>query len=527
MARLLAIDWDHDHLQIVAVSASRKGVGVEKTLAWQLGEELTAANGEAQGRKLRDALKAAGIAAAPVVACVGRERVVVKELRYPPVPATEEPALVRFQAAKELSELPEDVVIDYARLSPPDQPGERLAMAVALRKNAALAWQALCRGLGVKLLAVTPRSHALLGAVERFQAEGIQVGGASAGDTLAVLALGERWAEFSIQNSGRVLFTRSLAAGGALANEIKRSLSVYAATNGVVPPPRALLITGKQDADLERRLGESVSLPVQRLQAVLERESVPAAQRGLLSAAIGAAHQWARSESLPINFAAPKQPRVAGDPNKSRKIFWIAAAVLLLAGGLVFGNQLLSNRKGRIRELTADKVQLEQEFTRLAQDRLDIAALKEWEETSISWLDELYDLTARLPQQIGFKLKELSVQPIAKRSAKENFVAQMSIAGQAKIGQDALLHQFVETLRADKHLRVTVPYLKDVGGNLEFQLKIDVARQPLDRYTSRFTAPKAKKQFTPGQFPGKFGPEGPGMQAEDPDDDGGEEGGVP
>jgi len=52
----------------------------------------------------------------------------------------------------------------------------------------------------------------------------------------------------------------------------------------------------------------------------------------------------------------------------------------------------------------------------------------------------------------------------------------MSIAGQAKIGQDALLHQFVETLRADKHLRVTVPYLKDVGGNLEFQLKIDVAR---------------------------------------------------
>ena len=40
----------------------------------------------------------------------------MKELRCPAVSADEEPAMVRFQATKELLENPEDVVIDYAHL---------------------------------------------------------------------------------------------------------------------------------------------------------------------------------------------------------------------------------------------------------------------------------------------------------------------------------------------------------------------------------------------------------------------------
>ncbi len=172
MARLLAIDWDQNQFYIVAAGAGRRGATVEKTLSWTLDAELTVASGEALGRKLREALKAADVAPAPIVACVGRDRVVAKELRYPPVPASEEPALVRFQAAKELSELPDDIVIDYAPLSDPALPGERHALAVALKKNLAAAWHALAHGLGVKLLAITTRPQALIGAVARAQAEG-------------------------------------------------------------------------------------------------------------------------------------------------------------------------------------------------------------------------------------------------------------------------------------------------------------------------------------------------------------------
>ena len=73
------------------------------------------AHAEEAGKRLRDHMKAASVGAAPVYACVGRDRVVLREIRYPQVPASEEPAIVRFQVEKELTEPPQTVVIDYMR----------------------------------------------------------------------------------------------------------------------------------------------------------------------------------------------------------------------------------------------------------------------------------------------------------------------------------------------------------------------------------------------------------------------------
>src|SRR4029077_10092073 len=124
------------------------GVRVEQALSWGLPEPLTAASSEALGKKLREALKEANVAPAPVLACVGRERVILKELRYPAVPANEEPAIVRFQAAKELTESIEDCVVDYTHMGAGADAGERHALAVIVRKEVVNSLQALCRGLG-------------------------------------------------------------------------------------------------------------------------------------------------------------------------------------------------------------------------------------------------------------------------------------------------------------------------------------------------------------------------------------------
>jgi Tfp pilus assembly PilM family ATPase len=503
LARLLAIDWDHDQLRIVAVGASRRGVAVEKTLTWPLGEELTAANGEAHGRKLRDALKAAGIAPAPVVACVGRERVVVKELRYPPVPAAEEPALVRFQAAKELSDLPDDVIIDYAPLSPPGQPGERQALAVALRKSAALGWQALARGLGVKLLALTPRPQALVGAVARAQDQGQ----ASAGETIAVVAVGGKWAELAIIHQGRMLFARSLAVGAGLAGDVKRSLSLFA-TSSAVGAPSALLVTGRVGSDIEQKLRDTAGVPVQALETLSKQESPLDTERGALSAAIGAAHLWARNESLPINFAAPKQPKATANSGRQTKLVAAAAAIILVVAAFVVGNRVLAGKRATIAELTERKTDLEAAYGRLGQVKLDVDALREWEDTTIPWLDELHDLAARFPFQIGFRVKELSAQPI-KRTAKEPYVAQITFTGVGKINQDQLISQLIDSLNADRHLRATPQRtIGASGGNQEFQVKVDVAKQPANRYVTALTLPPRLKA----------GPADPTAEAEEPPD---------
>jgi Tfp pilus assembly PilM family ATPase len=515
VARLLAIDWDHDELRIVAVNTSRQDVAIEQTFRWPLGEDITSSNGEALGHKLREALRAAGIAPAPVVVCVGRERVVIKELRYPPVPAAEEPALVRFQAAKEMSELPDEVVIDYAPLTSANQGGERHALAVALRKTTAAAWQALCRGLGVKLLALTPRPHALRGAIARARA----ADQAPAGDTSAILVLGSRWAELSVLHQANVCFARSLAVASGLSNEIKRSLNLYNASNGDADLPSAILLTGKADLDLEQRLRESIDVPVQRLDPFRKSEAVPQAERGLYAAAVGAAYLWARFERLPIHFAAPKQPRVDSDQGKRRlKSYGVTAAALVVLGVIV-ANVVLADQRSQLRMKAAEKAVLDDQLKLLGQDRLDIKGLQEWEATSVSWLDEIYDLAYHFPHQVGLRVKDFSAGPITKRDPKDQFVAQVTVSVIAKNTQGALVNQFIDALNADRHIRARLENSKDLpGNNQDLNIKIELAKRPLERYTARFTA-----------VPRRTAPimEATEEPSELPNDDTGEKGGAP
>ncbi len=162
MSNFIAIDLDSQGLYAVAGSA-RGTVRPTHAVAWTADDAdppspLTAETAKALGEKLRDKLRAAGVPAAPVIVSIGRDRVILKELKYPPVPPTQEPALVRFQAMKELSESPDEIVLDYAPLG--EAGGECRAMAVALRKELLGSIQALCQAAGLKLAGVTPRPYA-------------------------------------------------------------------------------------------------------------------------------------------------------------------------------------------------------------------------------------------------------------------------------------------------------------------------------------------------------------------------------
>jgi len=150
----------------------------------------------------------------------------------------------------------------------------------------------------------------------------------------------------------------------------------------------------------------------------------------------------------------------------------------------------LSQKRARIADLTSEKEELEEKWKLSAQDRLDVDALKEWEETTVSWLDELYDVAARMPHEKGLRLTQVAGVPISKRTAKDKYVARMTLHGLTTGDQDILVTQFLEAAHKDPHLR---PAPANFRGQ-EFTVKIDIAAQPPTKYTTPLRVPPGARR---------------------------------
>src|SRR5262245_30945725 len=113
-------------------------------MAWEEKQTLTMITAKALGQSLRDHLKAERIGPAPVLVCVPRERLILKEISYPPVPASDEPAVVRFQALRDLTTAPESVVIDYLPGPDSGSGGERRTLVVVIPKDLLAGYREMC-----------------------------------------------------------------------------------------------------------------------------------------------------------------------------------------------------------------------------------------------------------------------------------------------------------------------------------------------------------------------------------------------
>src|SRR5262249_53914706 len=156
-------------------------------------------------------------------------------------PAHEEPAVVRFQAVKELTEAADDVAIDYAPLGATPS-GEKRAQVLVVRRELVNAYQELCQAAGLKLAGLTPRPFGSAACLSRLLGSTVVMPPPEPADAaVALVTVGERWAEFCIVRNGTLLQARSLTLGPGLAAEVRRNLAVHA---GQSPqnPVRALYL---------------------------------------------------------------------------------------------------------------------------------------------------------------------------------------------------------------------------------------------------------------------------------------------
>jgi hypothetical protein len=488
----LLLDWDRGCCHLLAADLNRTGMEASAAAVWRPEEELSAATAEALGKKLREFLKANNLPAAPVLACIGRDRVVLKEIAYPQVKPQEEAALVRFQASKDLADAADDVVLDYAVLTEPGSEGERRALAVILRRDILTGLQQLCRAAGLKLQGLVPRPFGMAGCLElaRSRVDSLPRPESSQ-EIVAALLIGQRWAELDILQGSKLIFSRSLGIGASLPAEVRRNLAVLATQtqgNGQRLTARALYVIPNGTAAVSlRSLHDTLGLPVYDLDFLSAKEKalLPAEHRSALAAGMGLLQAW--SQKVPVDLANAKQPVTVVDQGRRRKLVLLAGAAVLLIAAWVCGQTVLAAKRSEIADLESNKVEIDENFKRFEQDKTDLDAMKDWDRGAIPWIDELYDLAARFPQENGVYLTKLQIEQIPRRDAKDKnkeFAARMTLHGICPTTKLHLLDRFVDSLRDAFHV-VGAPPTRREGNNEKFTLRLEIARQPASSYKTK------------------------------------------
>jgi hypothetical protein len=131
----------------------------------------------------------------------------------------------------------------------------------------------------------------------------------------------------------------------------------------------------------------------------------------------------------------------------------------------------------------------------MAQDDRDIKGLKDWENSTISWLDELYELSAKVPQRKSLHVTTLTVGPAPKKTgkdaSKDPFVGRVLVKGVVSEADGPMINGLVADINKDKNYRATMGSQKGT----QFDFTVDLGKQP--RYTTRLTIPPGVKRGAP------------------------------
>jgi Tfp pilus assembly PilM family ATPase len=531
LARFLALDWDHKQLHVVAATVSGGNVRIQRAAVWAEPQSPNPAEAEALGKLLRERLKQAGIAPAPVLACLGRDRVILKEVRYPAVAAAEEPALVRFQAVKELTEPADEVVIDYVPVGNGGN-GERRALVLIVRREMLQAYQALCQAAGLKLAALTPRPYGTAACLSRLAGDpgassaftAVPPPPAGAGPaTVAVVTVAEHWAEFCVLRGGSLVFARALGVGPGLAGEVRRSLIVHAGQAPQHPVTAVYLAGNSEHSELRERLQDLLDLPVHAFDpfARVERPEMPTAGRGAFSGAVGLLYAQADRAGLPINFVRVKQAQQTADPNRRRLVIAAALAGVLLLGGVAWCFAQLNAADVELAGLSAKNTELDQELLPVEETGKYLKGVGDWVDGGVVWLDEIYELVDRFPDNPNLRLTELQCIPQAAGS-KDKHVGSIILTGITT--DDQFAKELAQRLDEDsRHYRIHPLDITSNNTGLDvfrqfrrkFTLRIDVEKRPPSEYKRKLTPPASEQPAgnRPRGGRGNAAPEGFGGEA--------------
>jgi hypothetical protein len=420
MPDFLALEWDHDQISGLHAHVSGGRVRVRRAFVLPRPSVAVAGSGPLPIAWLQTQLAERGISGGDVLVSLPRDEVVVKRIDLPETSDDELPVIVRFQAAAKSSVPLDELSLDFIPLPKRSEiPGREVLMATVPQQTLNEI-RLLCENAGLKLqkVGLTPADVAELVARSEPPASDDL-----AGASLVVSQHGHRL-EISVLRRSHLLFSHSarLSSEGAahdpqsMIPEVSRSL---VALRGAIPDvkiERAWTLLdpnshGQMAEVLRKRLSCEVG-PIDPMATVdWDRPIDPGVDPTLFSGPIGLLLAKADPKVPALDFLAPRQPPVKRDLRK-RKLVMMGSGVAVLVA-LLAGNVWLQVRSldSEIEELQNTKAMLAGELKSGEPVMKSAALIEQWENSGIPWLDQLANLTARMPSTERVYLKKLEFTP--------------------------------------------------------------------------------------------------------------------
>lgn len=484
MIRKVYIDWDNGRLSVLGLTA-RKGLAGCKVLTIETEGSPNPVMAEEQAEQLKAFLKDFAAAGARLVVSLPRDRLIARQLTIPRVGPAEEPGMVRFQVMRDLNESPDEVKLDYETA---DLPGaaDRRVLALLLRIELFNTWKTIATGSQLKLGGLNPRLAGLVGLMSDL---------GPVDEPVAVVAVGGAWSELVVLLNGKPLFSRSLNPASGLVQEIRRSLSLYGSQNPETAP-KSLFLLAPPKWDQDADLASATKLPLQRIlpfDGVLDAPNLPT-NSGEYVAALGVLSGLARVEEKGQknrpDFLNPKQPPPPSQMEQQRVAIYAFVGFLafLVVGWFLWG--VKSRTMDELDTLTRRRDSLKKEFEDSKVSAKRYQALGAWDD--VVWLDEIYDISHRIPNTKDLQLTEISASPRRNPEKETDFRSHLTIKGTLPGGPEKreALKSLLDELRKDGVYKIE----KEEQKGSDFTLEIDVKRRPPNDY-NRKLVPAAKPEL--------------------------------
>lgn len=390
-----------------------------------------------------------------VVVLLSRPELDLLTLTLPPADASELPALVASEVEQQLGETEEPPAVDFyvlpntntdrtEEIPAASQTGVQV-LAFALPASVLRTLQSQIAAAGFRAVAICSRQLSPLGILRRRHVPE---------STLAVsVHLYASEAELAICRGAEPILLRSIRINpddpGRVAEQIwlesQRCLALLPHEVADLPFSWFVYTTCEASWQVARALEDHEQITIQPVDPLIGWEMEgPSQTEGTLKLAsaanAGAAWEYL-SDEMPVNLLAPKRPLKAANP----MVRWAAMGV---ATAMVFGigvYYLLSDinqLRDEVQVLEGDLVSAKKVTAKYQEKADQVAAVENWLSDQVDWVDELNELSKRLPDGQNATVRRLTA------SANSNAAA-IDLAVQ--VAKQETISQFEGSIRSAKY----------------------------------------------------------------------------